>query len=622
MNEYAQKRATVLDIARQRLIKIHKDVDMIADNQEKLREKEHLSEENTKQEETEIPPDFELTDTGLLFNKVEKNGNVTPIPVTKRFIKILGRHSDYYSGENFGLLLEFVDEDLKTKTWAITSTLMGDAKSLETELNYRGCYVYDIKRLIIFLKASHTKTSFIGISSIGWHVINSSRYFILPNLVVGNGIDRKLIKYQSIDSNNPYKTKGKLKDWQENIGKYLTGQSRLIFGVSFALSSFFLHIVGAENGGIHIYGASSKGKSTLLLICSSLFGDPEIYKLSWRTTPNGMERLAVSRHDAALILDESSEFDNEHNKKLASIIYMMMNGFGKSRLNSDSTLKDILSWRCNVISSGENPISQLITDAGERDNEGVAVRMIDLNAIAGEHGVFDFIPEGFKNGHAFSDYLKASAKKYHGTVAIAFLNLLINENPENIKTLLKEIEEEIINNLKGAQGQVMRCIKRFALAACAGELASKILGIEKGEATNAAIACLKVWIKERGGVKDNEAAKLLNKVRDYFATHNAMFKVIGSDEKYEKDNQAGYKEMVGGRWVHYVNSPTFLKMIKGHSRDFATETLFQAEFIIRNENNTGNAKYLMPKKIANDIHKYYYFNGSKWNMEDVEEVTE
>ena len=615
MNEYIQKKRVVaLDLVRQR---IHKDVNMISE-----RGKIHLNEEGGIQEEAELPLNFELTDACLVFNKVEKNGDITPIPITKGAIKILGRYSDYYSGENFGLLLEFTDEDLKTKTWAMPSTLMGDAKSLETHLSYRGCYVYDIKQLILFLKASQTKTSFIGISSIGWHVINDSRYFILPNLVIGNGPEQNLIKYQFIDTNNPYNTRGLLNDWQENIGKYLAGQSRLLFCVSFALSSFLLHIVGAENGGIHIYGPSSKGKSTLLQICASLFGDPETYKLSWRTTPNGMERLAVSRHDSALILDESSEFDNEHNRRLASIIYMIMNGFGKSRLNPDSTLKDILSWRCNAISSGENPISQLITDAGERDNEGVAVRMIDLNAIPGEHGIFDFIPEGFKSGHEFSDYFKASVKKYHGSVAIAFLNVLINKSPEDIKNLVKEIEEKIITNVQGAQGQVMRCIKRFALAACAGVLAHEILGVDKEEPINAAIICLKTWIKERGGVKDNEATKLLNKVRDYFAIHNAMFKVIGSEDKYDKGNQAGYKEVIGNRWIYYVNSPTFLKMIQGHTCGFATETLFIAGFITRNESKTGNARYLMPKKIANDTHRYYYFNGDKWNLEDVEEVTE
>ena len=168
----------------------------------------------------------------------------------------------------------------------------------------------------------------------------------------------------------------------------------------------------------------------------------------------------------------------------------------------------------------------------------------------------------------------------------------------------------------------MRCIKRFTLAACAGVLAHEILGVDKEEPINAAIICLKDWIKERGGVKDNEATKLLNKVRDYFATHNAMFKVINSNDQYDKDNLAGYKEMVGGRWIHYVNSPTFLKMIQGYSRDFATETLFLAGFITRNESKTGNARYLMPKKIADDVHKYYCFNGTKWNMEDVDEVTE
>lgn len=63
-------------------------------------------------------------------------------------------------------------------------------------------------------------------------------------------------------------------------------------------------------------------------------------------------------------------------------------------------------------------------------------------------------------------------------------------------------------------------------------------------------------------------------------------------------------------------------MIQGHTCGFATETLFIAGFITRNESKTGNARYLMPKNIANDTHRYYYFNGDQWNLEDVEEVTE
>lgn len=621
MNEHTEKRATVLGIVRQ-YIQIPKEEDTLASNQEKCSEKEYLSEENGAKEKTELPPNYELTDTGLVFYKPGTDGDITPIPVTKMSIKILGRYNDYYSGENFGLLLEFTDENARTKTWAMPSTLMGDQKAIETALNYRGCYIYDIRRLINFLKASVTKTSFIGISSIGWHIINNSRYFVLPNLVIGNGKDKDLITYQAAENKNPYQIKGSLKDWQENISKYLKGQSKLLFGVSFALSSFLLNLVGAENGGIHIYGPSSKGKSTLLLICSSLFGEPENYMLSWRTTPNGMEQLAVSRHDSALILDESSEFDNEHNKKLALVIYMLMNGIGKAKLNSDSSLKNILSWSCNVMSSGENPISQLIIDAGERDNEGVAVRMIDLNAIIGEHGVFNFIPENFKGGHEFSNYFKETIKKYHGTVAIAFLNLLINENPEKIKFLVKSIEEKIINSLKDAQGQVMRCVKRFALAASAGELANEILGIEEGEAIKAAIDCLKVWIKERGGVKDNETIKLIKQVRGYFDTHNGMFVEIGSDTKYEKGTSSGFKEMIDGRWVHYVPDKVFKEIIKPHPQSFAIETLLKNEFISENPKAKGNAKYLRQKKIDGNNSKYYHFDGQRWNAHESEEVTE
>jgi putative DNA primase/helicase len=48
-----------------------------------------------------------------------------------------------------------------------------------------------------------------------------------------------------------------------------------------------------EGGGFHIYGDSSKGKSTGMAVACSVFGD-ETFKQSWRATSNGLEAASLS----------------------------------------------------------------------------------------------------------------------------------------------------------------------------------------------------------------------------------------------------------------------------------------------------------------------------------------
>jgi len=102
-----------------------------------------------------------------------------------------------------------------------------------------------------------------------------------------------------------------------------------------------------------------------------------------------------------------------------------------------------------------------------------------------------------------------------------------------------------------------------------------------------------------------------------------MFKTIGENSPFEKDNQAGYKEKAGdNRWVHYATAHTFKQMTKGSSHDFAVETLINAGFLTEDKKKKGNAKYLRQKKIDGTNSKYYFFDGAMWNMEEPEEVTE
>lgn len=67
--------------------------------------------------------------------------------------------------------------------------------------------------------------------------------------------------------------------------------SRLIFGVSVALAAPLLGICYEENGGFHLRGASSTGKTTILYAAASVFGGKDFIQ-RWRATANGLEATA------------------------------------------------------------------------------------------------------------------------------------------------------------------------------------------------------------------------------------------------------------------------------------------------------------------------------------------
>ncbi|MGQ0516409.1 DUF927 domain-containing protein, partial [Bacillus sp. D-CC] len=59
-----------------------------------------------------------------------------------------------------------------------------------------------------------------------------------------------------------------------------------------------------ESGGLHIYGSSTDGKSTITKAACSVWGNPREVSKQWRTTDNALENEAELRNDSFLNLDE------------------------------------------------------------------------------------------------------------------------------------------------------------------------------------------------------------------------------------------------------------------------------------------------------------------------------
>jgi putative DNA primase/helicase len=102
----------------------------------------------------------------------------------------------------------------------------------------------------------------------------------------------------------------------------------------------------------------------------------------------------------------------------------------------------------------------------------------------------------------------------------------------------------------GAEGQVRRAVKRFALVAAAGELATQqgLTGWPEGTATWGVKTCLDTWLQARGGAGNSERASMLRQVRMFFETQGearfTWFHRAMDGHSAKTLNRAGFRMLI------------------------------------------------------------------------------
>lgn len=556
---------------------------------------------------------FVLEKNALVFYKETSDGTIKVIPVSSR-IEITAKQSDLYTGGNTGLTLKFKNIFDREMTWSMPRSILAEDKTITAALCALGAVIHDKRLFNHYLMQENPKQELFCVDRIGWHHMNGNHFFVLPDKTSGHHKDKEKLVYQSKELNTLFNTRGTIEQWRENVSKLCAGNSRLVFALSHGLASMLLSPTNSTNGGINLFGESSTGKTTIARVCGSIFSDLN-YVESCRTTTNALENTAHSHNDCLLILDEISQMNS---KDMGDTVYTLCNGMGKARMRANADSQPIIKFRNNYLFTGEIPVSQHTREGGNRETEGQLVRVLDIPAVVGEHGVFDCLPEGTKSGADFSNYLKEQSTRYYGTCVIAFLEELTK--PQNIIKIpekLKQVKEQLIENLpQKVQGQTERAINRFALAACAGELATEwgLTGWHSGEAITSARKCLDAWLTERGGVENKEGSKLLQQVRAFFATNGeSRFTDINNQEQSKTINRAGFKELINDEWIYYVYPNAFEEIHKGFTKTFAIKTLRESNWIETTINTRDQIEVCKQKKIPKHGNgRFYTFNKLMW----------
>lgn len=354
--------------------------------------------------------------------------------------------------------------------------------------------------------------------------------------------EKKRYVYLGDTSKLPVKS-GTLTDWQEQIGKYCVGNTRLVLACAASVTASVLRHVMGDNGFLlYFSGQSQKGKTTTLTVANSIWGKGKPYSL--RATDNAIESHLYDNNDGLITLDELGQAKAE---ALWEVIYMIGNTEGKDKLGKDGVKKPRKDFVNLGLVSGEKGIVDKLAEAKKEVTGGISVRFIELNAeVSGGDGVFDTL-HGFDSLGALSKHLSDASKQFGGTVIDTFLRYVYAENHlentvEKVKLLQAKIVKDMLSSYKAADSQVTITCEKFALIAAVGEICTqlKIFNFPDGECIKSCTTMFNEWVEKRGGVESlefSQARKALSRLLN--EQRHLLYEGV-TDRKSLREDPRGY----------------------------------------------------------------------------------
>lgn len=483
--------------------------------------------------------------------------------------------------EAWGRLLEWKDSDSSLHRWPCPMEMLaGDGQEFRRILMGMGLEIAPGSKarqaLQTYVQTARTNERAVCVDKIGWQ--GSS--FVLPDETIGAEDVHVLL--QTLGEPPKLKQAGCIKQWRERISIYCAGNSRLALAVSAAFAAPLVTIMGDESGGLHFVGPSSCGKTTALRVAASVWGGPEYLK-RWRATANGLESVAAAHNDGLLILDELAQVES---REAGSIAYMLANGTGKHRARRDGLAKEAVTWRLLFLSAGEVGLADHMADAGKRAKAGQEVRLCDIPADTGQHGLFECLHD-YSSGALLADHLNTATAQDYGVPIREYLRTLASRSADDVTGFCRQLRDGFTAQHvpDDADGQPRRVAARFALVAAGGELATTmgLTGWKDGEATRAAGICYQAWLDRRGGAGSQEETEALATVRLFIEQHgDSRFSPMGDDRPV--NYRAGFRRFHNGETQYLISLEVFKREIcKGHDHRRVLEVLRSRDLLVTDE---------------------------------------
>jgi len=405
-------------------------------------------------------------------------------------------------------------------------------------------------------------------------------YYIFPDGAISRtGI--KEIFYENNDLVDKALTvSGTLEDWQQYVFSKCVGNNMAIFVIIYALATALLPFINMSTVFFHLFGLSSRGKTTLLQLFASVYGngsDPSQSTTSlitsWNSTAAGLEGKAQHYNGVVAPFDE---LDSADDKSFGKSIYAINNGLSKLKATPFGTgMQRQHSWLFHGLSSGELSSREKIEKSGVKVNKGQGVRFIDLEITDNEFPETHGMPI-----REFIGSLKTNSGKYFGPPARNFITQLLSltNDTDELKQLIRErLDAEMILVAKlDLPPEQNRLIERFALIQLAGKLAVefKVLPFQTQEIEQSVAYVMDRWlftIKKHSDI--NNYQEILKK---FLQDEISCFSV---DLNLNRKKCLGFIKKTGGKEYFLIKPGVFKELFEKHSLSDVYDDLIKADIL-------------------------------------------
>ncbi len=219
-----------------------------------------------------------------------------------------------------------------------------------------------------------------------------------------------------------FRSAGRLEDWLAMAKRARKASALARFGLAVGFAGPLLKLLKVRSFIVHLCHESGGGKSAVIKLAVSAWGDPERLMASLNSTKVGVERLAALFSDLVLGLDELQLQDSlEFRRTLA---YLLAQGTGKTRGARGGGLQTMATWRLVALTSGEVPMTT------SKDFSGQQGRVLDLYG--------EPVPD-----KPLAQEMHRFVQDCHGHAGPAFVNRLLFESAARLRATYAEMREEI-----------------------------------------------------------------------------------------------------------------------------------------------------------------------------------
>ena len=504
-----------------------------------------------------------ILDNGLYLIK-EKRDEDGQLKQTRTFIchsAIILGEARSLNNDNWKRVIQFHDKDNTLHRLLIPyEHFMGEAQEALKIIANHGLMpprqAYKKNVFINYIQDYPIEQRFRCVDRAGWH----GYCFATPNKTYGNSEDEELLFHS--DSKSPYTVSGTFEEWQE-LSQLIESHALAVLAFSCAFSGQLVLPLGAESGGFHIYGSSTDGKSTITKASCSVWGNPKHISKSWRTTDNALENEAELRNDSFLNLDELRQAVP---KAVSDIVYMLTGGQGKARSTKAGKNRDAKQFSLMYTSTGEVTLEEHLRRGSIELDAGLLLRFAHIPSDAGKgYGVFDCINYGTAP-QDIGNRINELASQHYGHAGIKWLEYLTHDKDKVMEKAQALLDSFVEQHSQIKNGQASRVLRRFALVATAGELATQagITGWQQGRTFEAVAQCFNTWLGNLGNGENMEETKTLEHIKAFFeANGTSRFEDLtvirqadGEVLRQRIHNRVGYYDP---EEKTYLVSPTMFK---------------------------------------------------------------